>query len=285
MAYSSATVQSQISARFHTSFVQSRGRIRTSAMQESRFMVVEGSQLRDSASLSAEDQYIFFSHTLCPYAERVWLTLLEKGYPFTMVHIDLSNKPNWYYGVNPRGLVPAVSYKGDVMTESMDICRWLSGEDTHDDALLSSAVSSCLDAVSGSDSRYWGIGSKIRASQLEGLESSLKALFSDTTGKDGPFLFGEQRVTLSDLVVYPFVQRARVAMKDSYDVDVGLLCDGSVGAWMDAMNQLASVKIASADESLLRKAFQKHRSLDFFDYSSFGPFVLHPHLAQYTSNK
>lgn len=246
-------------------------------------MVVEGSQLRDTASLNSEDQYVFFSHTLCPYAERVWLTLLEEGYAFTMVHIDLSNKPDWYHGVNSRGLVPAVLYKGEVMTESTDLCRWLSGEDTHDDGLLSSAVSSCLDAISGSDSRFWGIGTKIRPSQVEGLESSLGALFSDQTGQDGPFLFGEKRVTLSDFVVYPFVQRARIAMKDSYDLDVRSLCDGSVGAWMDAMNELSSVRIASADESLLRRAFQKHKSLDFFDYTSYGPYDLHPHLVQYAS--
>ncbi|KAI8105338.1 hypothetical protein M9435_000505 [Picochlorum sp. BPE23] len=252
-------------------------------MQESRFVVIEGSRLEDSASLLSEDRYTFFSHTLCPYAERVWLTLLEKGCAFTMVHVDLSNKPDWYYGVNPRGLVPAVSHRGNVMTESMDLCRWLSGEDTHDDALLSSAVSSCLDAMSGSNARFWGIGTKIRPSQIEGLESSLGALFSDQAGRDGPFLFGEQQATLSDFVVYPFVQRAQVAMKDSYGVDVGLLCDGSVGVWMDAMTQLSSVRIASADESLLKEAFRKHKSLDFFDYTSYGPYDLHPHLVQYAS--
>ncbi|KAF5843069.1 hypothetical protein DUNSADRAFT_2682 [Dunaliella salina] len=51
---------------------------------------------------------IFYTHTLCPYAERVWLALLEKGVPFHLVHIDLSSKPSWYYTLNPSGMVPAV---------------------------------------------------------------------------------------------------------------------------------------------------------------------------------
>ncbi len=64
-----------------------------------------------------------YVHTLCPYAERAFLALLEKGTHFTLVHIDLSSKPSWYRQVNPRGLVPAVEYKGAVHVESLDICR------------------------------------------------------------------------------------------------------------------------------------------------------------------
>lgn len=68
---------------------------------------------------------VAFLHTLCPYAERVWLALLEKGVPFHLVHIDLANKPAWYRRINPRGLVPAVQqHGGQVHVESADICRW-----------------------------------------------------------------------------------------------------------------------------------------------------------------
>ena len=68
---------------------------------------------------------ILFAHTLCPYAERAWLALLEKGVPFRLVHIDLSAKPGWYRRINSRGLVPAVQHNGTVHVESADICRWL----------------------------------------------------------------------------------------------------------------------------------------------------------------
>lgn len=109
---------------------------------------------------------IFYTHTLCPYAERefagaqlacwqhparlpsprdagsqqhsrksacpclpsgVWLALLEKQVPFHLVHIDLSSKPAWYRRVNPRGLVPAVQHAGQVRVESADVCAWIDG--------------------------------------------------------------------------------------------------------------------------------------------------------------
>ena len=45
---------------------------------------------------------------------------------FDVVHVDLSNKPRWYSSVNPRGLVPAVTFNGQTLLESLDICRYSS---------------------------------------------------------------------------------------------------------------------------------------------------------------
>lgn len=42
---------------------------------------------------------------------------------FDVVHIDLSNKPQWYSKINPSGLVPAVGWGDRVLLESLDICR------------------------------------------------------------------------------------------------------------------------------------------------------------------
>lgn len=82
--------------------------------------IIEASSL--SAPLQSED-LIFYTHVLCPYAERVWLTLLEKQVKHILVHVDLSRKPPWYKDLNPRGLVPCVVYRNQCMIESEDICR------------------------------------------------------------------------------------------------------------------------------------------------------------------
>ena len=66
---------------------------------------------------------VFYTHVLCPFAERVWLTLLEKQVAHTLVQVDLSRKPTWYRSINPRGLVPCVTYEGNSIIESEDICR------------------------------------------------------------------------------------------------------------------------------------------------------------------
>ena len=82
--------------------------------------MLEGSNLSSPAN---DEEVVLYSHTMCPFAQRTWLALLEKGAPYTLVHVDLSNKPRFYKQVNPRGLVPCLAYQGDVITESEDICR------------------------------------------------------------------------------------------------------------------------------------------------------------------
>jgi len=43
--------------------------------------------------------------------------------PFDLVQIDLSSKPPFFRCVNPRGLVPAVQYRGETVVESIDVVR------------------------------------------------------------------------------------------------------------------------------------------------------------------
>jgi glutaredoxin len=37
------------------------------------------------------------TNSWCPFCERVWFALEEKGIPFETEFIDLSNKPQWYH--------------------------------------------------------------------------------------------------------------------------------------------------------------------------------------------
>ena len=48
-----------------------------------------------------------------------------QGVDLQPVQIDLSRKPSYFSRVSSSGLVPAVAYKGNVVTESLDICRWV----------------------------------------------------------------------------------------------------------------------------------------------------------------
>lgn len=48
-----------------------------------------------------------------------------QGVEFQPVQIDLSQKPSYFSQVSSSGLVPAVAYRGSVITESLDICRWV----------------------------------------------------------------------------------------------------------------------------------------------------------------
>lgn len=66
-----------------------------------------------------------YSSTVCPYAHRTRLALLEKGIDFKLTEIDLENKPNWFSEISPYGKVPVIRYKNDRVWESSIINEYL----------------------------------------------------------------------------------------------------------------------------------------------------------------
>ena len=62
----------------------------------------------------------------CSDIDHLQARFLMQGIDFQPVQIDLSRKPGYFGGVSSSGLVPAVAYKGSVITESLDICQWVN---------------------------------------------------------------------------------------------------------------------------------------------------------------
>ena len=56
----------------------------------------------------------------CPYCARVRIALAEKALPYEAVPIDLSNRPEWLYELNPLGKVPVLDDSGFILPESED---------------------------------------------------------------------------------------------------------------------------------------------------------------------
>ncbi|MFQ4136964.1 glutathione S-transferase N-terminal domain-containing protein [Nodosilinea sp. PGN35] len=75
------------------------------------------------------------SNSWCPFCERVWFALEEKGIAFETEFIDLQNKPQWYLDLVPTALVPAAKIDGQLVYESKDILLALE-ERFPDPALL-----------------------------------------------------------------------------------------------------------------------------------------------------
>lgn len=302
------------------------------SLETSQFTAVEAGP---APLVAADGGPVLYTHTLCPYAERAWIALLEKvnastiescwphllrkhahadglpeksqprdkaspfplqGVPFHLVHVDLSSKPSWYRSVNPGGLVPAVSYQGAVQVESLDICQWVShglpGPALHPidptdkqrmDAVIkagSAAIDAGLDLMSGGG-RYWGIGGGQTAAQKAAFESRLDAaVVMPLAQSGGPYLLGE-KLSVADISLFPFVRRFDVGAKAFCGFDVRGACGGAVGRWLVVMEGRPSCRITAADDALLLQAYKKHRSLDFFDYDSYGIFALHPHNERY----
>jgi glutathione S-transferase len=60
----------------------------------------------------------------CPYCARVRIALAEKGLDYEPVEIDLRNRPEWLYGLNPSGKVPVLE-DGFDLPESAVIMEYL----------------------------------------------------------------------------------------------------------------------------------------------------------------
>ncbi|ROW13786.1 hypothetical protein VPNG_03649 [Cytospora leucostoma] len=76
-----------------------------------------------------------YMHHMCPACHRVLIILTELNIPFEKEILDLNvpRSPD-YLKINPRGLVPAISYDGEIITESAIISQFLV--DTYPSHLL-----------------------------------------------------------------------------------------------------------------------------------------------------
>ncbi|KAF4630974.1 hypothetical protein G7Y89_g7162 [Cudoniella acicularis] len=70
---------------------------------------------------------ILYTSYACPWAHRAQIALKELDIPFETVHIDLSvPRTAEYLAINPRGLVPSLSYNGTIITESGIVSQFLA---------------------------------------------------------------------------------------------------------------------------------------------------------------
>ncbi|KAL6861758.1 hypothetical protein ACP4OV_017458 [Aristida adscensionis] len=62
----------------------------------------------------------------CPFTQRVLLTIEEKHLPYELKLVDLANKPDWLFKINPEGKVPIVKLEekwiadSDVITQALE---------------------------------------------------------------------------------------------------------------------------------------------------------------------
>lgn len=76
---------------------------------------------------------VLVSHALCPYVQRVAITLQEKNLAFERRDIDLAQKPDWFLALSPTGKTPLLLVDGTPIFESSVICEYL--EDMHEPRL------------------------------------------------------------------------------------------------------------------------------------------------------
>lgn len=159
-----------------------------------------------------------FSARVCPFAHRSRLALMEKHIPFTLIEIDLRNKPDWYVQINPAGAVPALRQGDFIMRESLIINEYVN-ECCAEPALLPATAQLRAEArlwIDFAGSRFVPLFYRLlKAQQTEEQANAaaelgnVLALLDDELKRRkgaGRYWFGEQ-VGLTDIAYYPWFER------------------------------------------------------------------------------
>ncbi|CAI4215035.1 unnamed protein product [Parascedosporium putredinis] len=164
---------------------------------------------------------ILYTNHNCPWAHRAHIALAELGLDFEEEIIDLSvPRTPEYLQVNPRGLVPSLSYNGEIITESGIVSQFLA--DAHPshlvptsneeggalrrarinffaDTFISKAFPLWIKAYSVGDEEQDKLGDEF----VELVVKELEPLLGDAK----PFFGGSEKLTLAEVLTGSFVIR------------------------------------------------------------------------------
>ena len=159
-------------------------------------------------------------HAWCPYCQKVWLWLEERGIPYRIRKVTMNcygEKEAWYRKRVPSGMLPALELDGRLVTESDRILEALEqafgslGPAMNDPRVLP------LRQLERMLFRAWcewlcqphrgaseGRAREHFQRMAQGMEQALEA-------QGGPFLLGED-LTTADLVFVPYVERMSASL-------------------------------------------------------------------------
>ncbi|KAL2127265.1 hypothetical protein VTI74DRAFT_11005 [Chaetomium olivicolor] len=164
---------------------------------------------------SQDAKLILYTNHRCPWAHRAHIALEELKVPFEEVIIDLDTpRTPEYLKINPRGLVPALSYNGEIIIESAIVAQFLADafpshlvppSNTPGGALRRARIALFVDAFiskfnSPLLSLYTAKSDEERNAgvekALEGVVKEVEPLLADAS----PFFGGSDKLTLAEVL-------------------------------------------------------------------------------------
>lgn len=171
---------------------------------------------------------ILFNNRICPFGQRAWWSLLEKGLTsadFEYIHIELGkNKPTWYAEVNASGTVPCIYNQGRAVFESAICAEWaedafpgrgtaLMPADAWQRSQVRLAIAAFGEKVVGKLYGYYRNSDDDREAalrrDLEVALQSLDAMYARqraVSAHTGPYFLGAE-LSLADICIVPFLLR------------------------------------------------------------------------------
>ncbi|KAI9148364.1 Glutathione S-transferase omega-1 [Paramyrothecium foliicola] len=172
--------------------------------------------------MAASPELILYTNHACPWAHRVHIALNELNLPFKEEIVDLSTpRTEEYLKINPRGLVPSLSYDGQILTESGIVSQFLTDahpshlvppSDSKEGALRRAKIGFFVDTyISKVQTPGFKIFSaksdaeaeEIARAQVAAIVKEIEPLLEDAA----PFFGGSKTLTLAEVLVGSFIVR------------------------------------------------------------------------------
>jgi len=167
-----------------------------------------------------ENDIVYFGNRICPFAHRVWWTVLEKDIPIKYYHIDLgTRKQTWFKeNINPFGTVPVIFNQGKPVFESQVIVEYLNELNPDKtnlypttDLFEKAAIRLFVGKIDFS-SIYRLLNAKDEETVRTNIEpvnqqlDLLERLYREHGDENGPFYLGEN-LSLVEIMVMPHLDR------------------------------------------------------------------------------
>ncbi|KAE8413525.1 thioredoxin-like protein [Aspergillus pseudocaelatus] len=167
-----------------------------------------------------------YTNHRCPWAHRAHIALKELGLDYEEVIIDLT-KPRepWYLDINPRGLVPSITYGEHIITESAVVAQFLADahpshllppSNSENGALQRARIAFFVDTFFSKVQPHFQ--TSLRASTTEerdaagealvaAIKSELEHQLPEGSDGKGPFFGGSEKLTLAEVLTGSFLLR------------------------------------------------------------------------------
>ncbi|CAG9464465.1 unnamed protein product [Pedinophyceae sp. YPF-701] len=220
---------------------------------------------------SSKDVVIYRdSNSACPFCERVWLALEERGIPYDTVYIDLRATPQWFLDdVAASGKLPALRVRGEYYTGSINLLNVLEKEFPGSKSLPSllppsSDFPRLKELVDNFDrDSIQSVYNKllVRQASKKDVLAKAKELDAFIGERGGPYMVGD-KLTVADCVYLPFMLRLRARLSALHGVEIDdAKAMPNLSKWFETITDRRAVKMVMGDdESFIQRQCERDGS-------------------------
>lgn len=223
-------------------------------------------------ALPEEPRIEFYTMDMCPYAQRTWIALEEKGIPYSRRVVNLKNKTevDWYkQNVNPLGKVPAIrDSDGTTLYESEIINEYLEQKFDCGPNLMPEDAAGCAHV------KLWNhhLNNKLSPAHFtflmnknETADAELQKALEDALqyyedNLQGPYLAGN--FSLADISALPFFERLVFSCRKfkTYEIPKRMV---KLQKWLETAMAHESFLVTKRPEHKLEEVYKMFLSMNY----------------------